>query len=938
MKQANLFIKIVYCLFILTLVFSGIDKAIAQGNPPGVVAASGLYGLPLPTKMVPLSPVHSEPLLKGIKIDPNDPFKFEFILDKKGKVNIDEAELRRLVEYFLTAVTVSSDDLWVNLSPNEPDRVMPENVSYTEFGKGLLAQDYVLKQLTSSITYPDSELGKAYWDKIYQEVYRLAGTTKVPVNTFNKVWITTREANVIEDGNIAIITNSAFKVLSEQDYQAILKNSPKVKPTNIDSAIANLTSQVMKEVVLPKIEQDVNYGANFATLRQMHNSFILAVWFKKKLKDSIYQNYINKGKIAGVDLADRNAKDKIYNLYIEAFKKGVFDYIKKDYDKNSGKYLSRRYYSGGIQPDANAVKITTGEADAVLDRFSDKARLGVVLGSRRNGTEFGNIDKFLDLPGRNGIEGFMGNVNNRNTYNVANIISAIEQREKSIPDTEFNADIKKEILSYILSRLSDPEIARKFNENGVVVLGQKTLSGNFSGKDVYTFFDVYANFDNSFKVVHLMGSYEWLLVDSRLLLNKNNNFDAVDKLVLSILNDLKTDNYDGDIDLLSQLGKADNKNGSFNLSDSSVKVHNDGVSALFKLFGWSVVIVDDSYYSYRRHVTVSNGEFYTEWQMAAGNNGSLSYINNARMTTEDNEESISQGQRLAWLAAASKKTPNYTLNQWLQQKYYHGYFYEGLSDKKDIDIVIMTDKHLPHMPARKTAWHNYNDNFNGTGRGRLTIVVKDGVEKEIENVLALLRKNSNNRVVVPNITEELILSKVISHEIRETIMQIRLLEKSIKDYSRIAHSLISQLERQEFLNDVLQGQGMYYGLDLKRAIYFYDAYMLYLMSFRNNSEWLERMQQENPQENRDKQHGWLEYLTASEKQIATAESVLDYEKRVYKHITNGGVNFNESMINVSGSGSFFNITPSIKAQFDRLQGLEIKSITQDDNVKLMFTK
>ena len=38
--------------------------------------------LPTPGVMVPLSPEFNPPILKGIKVHPENPFRFDFILDK----------------------------------------------------------------------------------------------------------------------------------------------------------------------------------------------------------------------------------------------------------------------------------------------------------------------------------------------------------------------------------------------------------------------------------------------------------------------------------------------------------------------------------------------------------------------------------------------------------------------------------------------------------------------------------------------------------------------------------------------------------------------------------------------------------------------------------------------------------------------------------------
>ena len=135
--------------------------------------------------------------------------------------------------------------------------------------------------------------------------------------------------------------------MHEKDYLAKKYQDKTIqngKNEKIDAAV----SQAIKETVLHSIEMDVNYGENFANLRQMYNALILATWFKRKLKDSLYKYYIDQNKTTGIDTSDKNAKEKIYNLYVEAFKKGVYNYVKRGRDDFSHKYYTRRYYSGGI--------------------------------------------------------------------------------------------------------------------------------------------------------------------------------------------------------------------------------------------------------------------------------------------------------------------------------------------------------------------------------------------------------------------------------------------------------------------------------------------------------------------------------------------------------------------------------------------------------------
>src|SRR3989338_3365585 len=147
--------------------------------------------MPKPGTMVSLSPAFTPAYLKGIVIHPDNALKFDFLVHK-GDGNLDEnqkkEEYNKLIKYFLAALTVPDKDQWVNLSPYEKNRIVENNFGKTEMGRDLLSQDYLLKQITSSLMYPESGLGKSFWDKVYKQAYEKYGSTNIPVNTFNKVW------------------------------------------------------------------------------------------------------------------------------------------------------------------------------------------------------------------------------------------------------------------------------------------------------------------------------------------------------------------------------------------------------------------------------------------------------------------------------------------------------------------------------------------------------------------------------------------------------------------------------------------------------------------------------------------------------------------------------------------------------------------------------
>ncbi|MEW5895512.1 MAG: PEP/pyruvate-binding domain-containing protein [Candidatus Omnitrophota bacterium] len=325
--------------------------------------------------MIKPGPAFNPLIIRGIKIVPDDPLKFNFILDT-GDTGYQSDELKsesaRLIRYFLAALTTPSQDMWVNLSPYEKDRIIPQSFGETEMGRDLLAEDYTLKQLASSLMYPESELGKDFWDRVYEKARELYKTTEIPIDTFNKVWIVPDKAVIYENGDIAFITESRLKVLLEADYLALNAQNgsgasqPFYAATGAKpSANTEVATQVIREIIIPEIEKEVNNGKHFANLRQIYHSLILATWFKRNVLNTVLsKSYVDSKKTSGIQIEDKDIKNKIYDQYIEAFKTGVYNYIREEYNPATQEITPKKYFSGGFGGPQIDRAILSVEADS----------------------------------------------------------------------------------------------------------------------------------------------------------------------------------------------------------------------------------------------------------------------------------------------------------------------------------------------------------------------------------------------------------------------------------------------------------------------------------------------------------------------------------------------------------------------------------------------
>lgn len=320
--------------------------------------------LPKLGSMVSLSDSFTAPVLKGIVIDPANPLNLKFNIDTYSQDNVSKAEVEKLVSYFLAALTIDKNDLWVNLSPYEKERITNDSLAKTELGKVLLEQDYILKQLSASLTHPASPTGKSYWSRVNSEekiVNRV-------MQDLSKIWIVPEKALVHENGSSAYVHELSFDIdtKSEIDNDASL------------------------QAIVAEVKKDVNFGKNFSKLRQIFHAIVLAQWFKAKLSNSFYSQYINQNKTKGIELTDKQLKEKIWNQYLESFKVGAYDFIDKVKNPYNGSLSKQKFFCGGIQ--SSSIKVEAVQTHQEASYVGKKKTAEVEL--------FSTKDKFKDLAKR----------------------------------------------------------------------------------------------------------------------------------------------------------------------------------------------------------------------------------------------------------------------------------------------------------------------------------------------------------------------------------------------------------------------------------------------------------------------------------------------------------------------------------------------------------
>ena len=302
---------------------------------------------------------------------------FKLFFDKGGIKEVKqiefEADAKTILNYFFIGISLPDDTFWVNLRPDSPDNIIDPFLAKTDIGKILLEADLQLKKDTAQYTSPQTYEGRQYWDRLYKKAGELFGSENVTIPTLTRPWIvpgeiilmestdntfkTTPEAST-ERGRSAYIYKANLKVMLEEDYLTqTSKLDPSYQPLTSNYSFSNprlkelnlYSTQLIRELIIPKITQEVNASKRYAPLRQVYYSLILAQWFKQSFlgKGGYYSQLINKKNLAaGLTSTVSWSKTTYFKEYQESFKNGEYAINESAYTP-SGQVI-RSYFSGGI--------------------------------------------------------------------------------------------------------------------------------------------------------------------------------------------------------------------------------------------------------------------------------------------------------------------------------------------------------------------------------------------------------------------------------------------------------------------------------------------------------------------------------------------------------------------------------------------------------------
>ncbi|MEU9011323.1 hypothetical protein AB0D12_16385 [Streptomyces sp. NPDC048479] len=297
---------------------------------------------------------------------------------------------------FFTWLALTPDKFWVNLNPDEPDRVMDAKFGKTDAGRVLLEADLQMKHDFFKTMDPKTDLGKRFWASLPKVNGR-------PCFAGIRNWIEPKTATVREqDGGIYILDAPLKLKSTPQDFAT---NPGGERICNPSKAERDEAQRVIDRMIVPEVEKTINAAPQYADLRRVYTARVAAEFIRQQdaKTPTDYRNIINSNDVAKWPLRAPNQnwdKNELFQKYRKIFLNGEFQY---DVDTAEGVLV---YIVGGVdfskQPkrNMNPVRFRTEHpykprtAQFAVGQMTDEADKDgyVMLGGNTAGKSAGGDD------------------------------------------------------------------------------------------------------------------------------------------------------------------------------------------------------------------------------------------------------------------------------------------------------------------------------------------------------------------------------------------------------------------------------------------------------------------------------------------------------------------------------------------------------------------
>ncbi|MFF4159898.1 hypothetical protein [Streptomyces sp. NPDC001678] len=224
-----------------------------------------------------------------------------------------------------TWLALSPDKFWVNLNPNQPDRIIDKDLGQTNAGRALLEADWRMKQTEGKLLDPNTSFGAEYWR-------RLGGSGGESCYS-SRMWIVPGEVEVRQDGSSLYVLKANLNVKAKAEQVAGLGTN-----CNSDPQQTARNAQLEQEMVVPKIEKEVNSAPEYAPLRRAFLARVVAQWLLDRHAAghaTSFDKLIGSGNLGPAVAHGSWRPQQVYDEYVRSIRNGTFTYRRTEHVGNT---------------------------------------------------------------------------------------------------------------------------------------------------------------------------------------------------------------------------------------------------------------------------------------------------------------------------------------------------------------------------------------------------------------------------------------------------------------------------------------------------------------------------------------------------------------------------------------------------------------------------
>ncbi|MEV4680961.1 hypothetical protein [Streptomyces kurssanovii] len=258
---------------------------------------------------------------------------------------------------FFVWLSLDPSAFWVNLNPDEPDRIVDDRLGRTDAGRVLLEADLRMKKTIGELIHPHSARGRQFWDGIRGSCMSY------------RTWILPAPASVRQDGDELYILDAPLDVKMETQYLKQRGESATGTCPRQDKATEDHNEQHFRGLILPELKKAINTAPEYAELRRVYLARVAAEWYRdlSRSKDTTYGDLIDTGDIDNWRSDGRWKPTDTFDRFVDSYTKGEFKVT--DRTTEGGTTYVRSYVYGGV--DFTRIPVTKVSDDRFTAAFAD---------------------------------------------------------------------------------------------------------------------------------------------------------------------------------------------------------------------------------------------------------------------------------------------------------------------------------------------------------------------------------------------------------------------------------------------------------------------------------------------------------------------------------------------------------------------------------------